>query len=64
MKSKEEENEKFTNELEALNKVYAQVVEQRDAYYLELETLKRSSTPRLQHEMHVFLGCLVYFSIP
>jgi len=46
MKSKEEENEKFTTELEALNKVYAQVVEQRDAYYVELETLKRASTPR------------------
>ena len=46
MKSKEEENEKFTTELEGLNKVYSQVVEQRDAYYVELETLKRSSTPR------------------
>ncbi|XP_063721278.1 translin-associated factor X-interacting protein 1-like isoform X2 [Symsagittifera roscoffensis] len=46
MKAKEEENEKFTTELEALNKVYAQVVQQRDSYYTELETLKRSSTPR------------------
>ncbi|XP_075251680.1 translin-associated factor X-interacting protein 1-like isoform X2 [Convolutriloba macropyga] len=46
MKSKEEENEKFTTALEALNKSYAQLVEERDAYYIELETLKRASTPR------------------